>query len=89
MTEIPSKLSFEQQINQVLFLPSPLQVLKDKSLEQQNIKVFVKRDDLIHPEISGNKWLIEIKYPNAQIALPLESAKFSLFCFVNFLFTST
>lgn len=35
-----------------LQLPSPLQYLDT----QQGVEVWVKRDDLIHPEVSGNKW---------------------------------
>lgn len=30
-------------------------------LEQRRIRLFIKRDDLIHPEISGNKWR-KLKY---------------------------
>jgi len=30
--------------------------VKDELFEQKGIKLFVKRDDLIHPFISGNKW---------------------------------
>lgn len=37
-------------------LPSPIHQLQAAFLEQKGIKVFVKRDDLIHPQISGNKW---------------------------------
>jgi 1-aminocyclopropane-1-carboxylate deaminase len=39
-----------------LILPSPLQELTDPVLTDNKVRVFVKRDDLIHPEISGNKW---------------------------------
>ena len=45
----------------ILQLPSPLQALPHPLFEEKNIKVFVKRDDLIHPEISGNKWR-KLKY---------------------------
>lgn len=37
-------------------LPSPIQPLEDELFVQKNIKVFMKRDDLIHPIVSGNKW---------------------------------
>jgi len=37
-------------------LPSPLQKINHPIATQFGIKLFVKRDDLIHPEISGNKW---------------------------------
>lgn len=36
--------------------PSPLQQLNHPLFEQRQIQVFIKRDDLIHPIISGNKW---------------------------------
>lgn len=35
---------------------SPLQKLTSALFEEHNINVYVKRDDLIHPYISGNKW---------------------------------
>jgi len=35
---------------------TPLTTLNDVFLQQANIKLLVKRDDLIHHEISGNKW---------------------------------
>lgn len=35
-----------------LQLPSPLQYLDT----QRGVEVWIKRDDLIHPEVSGNKW---------------------------------
>jgi 1-aminocyclopropane-1-carboxylate deaminase len=35
---------------------SPLQKLESPLFNQHNLKVYVKRDDLIHPFISGNKW---------------------------------
>lgn len=37
-------------------LPSPIQKVNHPLFEQKGIEVFVKRDDLIHSEISGNKW---------------------------------
>jgi 1-aminocyclopropane-1-carboxylate deaminase len=40
---------------------SPIHQISDPLFEQQYIKVFIKRDDLIHPIISGNKWR-KIKY---------------------------
>jgi len=45
----------------ILKLPSPVQQLKSSFLKHHNINLFVKRDDLIHPEISGNKWR-KLKY---------------------------
>ena len=40
---------------------SPVHQLKNKIFDEQGIKVFIKRDDLIHPIISGNKWR-KLKY---------------------------
>jgi 1-aminocyclopropane-1-carboxylate deaminase len=45
----------------ILKLPSPVQQIHSPLLKQHNINLFVKRDDLIHPEISGNKWR-KLKY---------------------------
>ena len=40
---------------------SPVQQISDKLFDNKEIKVFIKRDDLIHPIISGNKWR-KLKY---------------------------
>jgi 1-aminocyclopropane-1-carboxylate deaminase len=40
---------------------SPVQRISNTLFEQQGIEVFIKRDDLIHPIISGNKWR-KLKY---------------------------
>ncbi len=40
---------------------SPLQFLDDPFPERVNIRLFVKRDDLLHPLVSGNKWR-KLKY---------------------------
>ncbi len=61
MLNFSENTDFTHQIIQILKLPSPLQKLHDESFEEKNLKVFVKRDDLIHPEISGNKWR-KLKY---------------------------
>lgn len=45
-------LDFEKILN----LPSPLEPIFDSAFEEKGLNVFVKRDDLIHPQISGNKW---------------------------------
>jgi 1-aminocyclopropane-1-carboxylate deaminase len=37
-------------------LPSPIQKIKHPLFDEKGVEVFVKRDDLIHTEISGNKW---------------------------------
>lgn len=55
------------QIYQILmdFLPtiaiSPLQQLNDPWLEQFGVTLLIKRDDLLHPQVSGNKWR-KLKY---------------------------
>jgi 1-aminocyclopropane-1-carboxylate deaminase len=61
MLNFPENTTFKQQINQILQLPSPLQKLYDATFDEKGLKVFVKRDDLIHHEISGNKWR-KLKY---------------------------
>src|ERR1700748_325530 len=40
---------------------SPVQKLTDPLFDEKGIEVFIKRDDLIHPLISGNKWR-KLKY---------------------------
>lgn len=37
-------------------LPSPLEQISHPLLDEKKIKLWLKRDDLIHPTISGNKW---------------------------------
>ena len=44
-----------------LRLPSPLQELEDERLTQRGVQLLLKRDDLIHPELTGNKWR-KLKY---------------------------
>lgn len=61
MSDISVYGGFSERINQILSLPSPLQKLDDAMFTANGIEVFVKRDDLIHPEISGNKWR-KLKY---------------------------
>ncbi|MHA8066187.1 1-aminocyclopropane-1-carboxylate deaminase/D-cysteine desulfhydrase [Aquirufa sp. ROCK2-A2] len=39
-----------------LNLPSPIEEITNDLCEKKNIKLFIKRDDLINPFISGNKW---------------------------------
>src|ERR1700744_5937183 len=40
---------------------SPVHQIKKQLFEDKGIAVFIKRDDLIHPIISGNKWR-KLKY---------------------------
>ncbi|WP_420576448.1 1-aminocyclopropane-1-carboxylate deaminase/D-cysteine desulfhydrase [Ekhidna sp.] len=42
-------------------LPTPIQEISHPLLEEKQIQLFVKRDDLVHPEIMGNKWR-KLKY---------------------------
>ncbi|MEL6390408.1 MAG: pyridoxal-phosphate dependent enzyme [Bacteroidota bacterium] len=42
-------------------LPSPLQPLRIKRLSEAGVHIDIKRDDMIHPWISGNKWR-KLKY---------------------------
>ena len=42
-------------------LPSPIEELSHPILKEKEIQLFVKRDDLIHEEIMGNKWR-KLKY---------------------------
>ena len=42
-------------------LPSPLHEIHDDVLKEKSVRLFLKRDDLIHDEISGNKWR-KLKY---------------------------
>ncbi|MGC9379636.1 1-aminocyclopropane-1-carboxylate deaminase/D-cysteine desulfhydrase [Streptomyces sp. MH13] len=37
-------------------LPSPLQETADGRFERHGVRLLLKRDDLIHPELVGNKW---------------------------------
>ncbi|MET9385758.1 pyridoxal-phosphate dependent enzyme [Streptomyces sp. NPDC002928] len=37
-------------------LPSPLQEVRDTRFTRHGIRLLLKRDDLIHPELIGNKW---------------------------------
>lgn len=47
-------------------LPSPVEELRDDRLTDKGVRLYLKRDDLIHPEITGNKWR-KLKY-NLSIA---------------------
>src|SRR5690554_446739 len=48
-------------LSSILKFPSPTQKLSDRLLEKKNISLWIKRDDLIHPNVSGNKWR-KLKY---------------------------
>lgn len=55
-----------------LQLPSPVHKIENELTEKFNVHLFLKRDDLIHPEISGNKWR-KLKYNIAQAKLEHKS----------------
>jgi len=40
---------------------SPIQEIHNNLLHSKQIKLYIKRDDLIHPQVSGNKWR-KLKY---------------------------
>lgn len=40
---------------------SPLQRLQSSFLDKANVQLFIKRDDLVHPQFGGNKWR-KLKY---------------------------
>lgn len=44
-----------------LQLPSPIQEITDELFKEKKVTVLFKRDDLIHEDISGNKWR-KLKY---------------------------
>lgn len=52
-----------------LNINSPVEELYDPLFTEKHVKVFIKRDDLIHPFISGNKWR-KLKY-NLRLAREL------------------
>ncbi|MFI1886792.1 1-aminocyclopropane-1-carboxylate deaminase/D-cysteine desulfhydrase [Streptomyces jumonjinensis] len=37
-------------------LPSPLQPVEDERFTRHGVRLLLKRDDLIHPDLPGNKW---------------------------------
>jgi len=59
---------------------SPLIKLEDPLFDQKKLEVFIKRDELIHPLISGNKWrklkynLLEFKQKNKKHLLSFGGA---------------
>lgn len=42
-------------------IPTPLQRLSNADIERAGVQLHIKRDDLIHPTVSGNKWR-KLKY---------------------------
>ncbi|MET7796393.1 1-aminocyclopropane-1-carboxylate deaminase/D-cysteine desulfhydrase [Streptomyces decoyicus] len=37
-------------------LPSPVQEIEDEPFARRGVRLLLKRDDLIHPDLPGNKW---------------------------------
>jgi 1-aminocyclopropane-1-carboxylate deaminase len=60
---LPGRLKMPQRLRAIeqQFQVSPLQRLQHESLERKKIQLWMKRDDLIHPIVSGNKWR-KLKY---------------------------
>lgn len=56
ITPHPALIALEKS-----FFPSPLSPINDPLLEEYGIELWLKRDDLLHPIISGNKWR-KLKY---------------------------
>ncbi len=44
-----------------IFADSPLQLIDSELLTKKNVKLYIKRDDLLHKHIQGNKWR-KLKY---------------------------
>ena len=40
---------------------SPIQEIQNNLLQSKGVRLLIKRDDLIHPQVSGNKWR-KLKY---------------------------
>jgi len=55
-----------------LILPSPLQQLNNPLYTKNNIRLFIKRDDLIHENVSGNKWR-KLKYNISEVKSSLKT----------------
>ncbi|MFI5622660.1 hypothetical protein ACIA03_04255 [Nocardioides sp. NPDC051685] len=51
----------EDQLLAELRLPSPVVEIDDDRFAAAGVRVLLKRDDLIHPEVPGNKWR-KLKY---------------------------
>ncbi len=60
--------------------PSPIELLEDALFDSHGVRVYVKRDDLIHPSVQGNKWrklkynLLKIKELNVSTLLTFGGA---------------
>ena len=54
-------------------LPSPLQEIDDERFARRGVRLLLKRDDLIHPALPGNKW--RKLAPNLRAASTAERAR--------------
>jgi len=61
----------------VFSLPSPLNKISHPLLSEHGVTFYIKRDDQIHPEISGNKWR-KLKY-NFEYAIQKNHSKIVTF----------
>jgi len=67
-------------VMKTLQLPSPITEIFTEQLKEKKLKLFIKREDLIHPEISGNKWrklylnLLQAKKENKKTILTFGGA---------------
>jgi 1-aminocyclopropane-1-carboxylate deaminase len=53
-------------LDEIMLQPTPVQEVRLPSLDKQGVRLLIKRDDLIHPHISGNKWR-KLKYNIMQL----------------------
>lgn len=56
---MPCRAMPEKQL--AVVIPSPLQVVDDDRLTRRGVRLYLKRDDLIHSDVPGNKWR-KLKY---------------------------
>lgn len=54
-------MTVEEKVLSFPLKPAPLLRIKDPLLEEKEVNLYVKREDLIHPYIFGNKWY-KLKY---------------------------
>ncbi|WP_246016715.1 1-aminocyclopropane-1-carboxylate deaminase/D-cysteine desulfhydrase [Micromonospora pisi] len=54
MTGVADEAWWSREVS--LRLPSPLTEVVDDRLSRAGVRLLLKRDDLIHPELPGNKW---------------------------------
>lgn len=61
MSNAPSANKEFQPVSFTDLAASPLQRLHSSLLDEKGVELYVKRDDLIHPQFGGNKWR-KLKY---------------------------